>query len=74
MQAFVNCASEYVADAVENYQKGKRGWDMFVPDLPAEKYAGAAVGGAIQLTNLPAISLFGIQSCLPLTLQWQIGL
>ena len=45
--AIVNCASEYVDDVVENYQKGKRGWDMFVPDSPAEKYAGAAVGGAI---------------------------
>lgn len=34
--AIVNCASEYVDDVVENYQKGKRGWDMFVPDSPAE--------------------------------------
>ena len=45
--AAVSLAFEYVGDVVENFEKGKRGLEAFVPDSPARDYIAAAVGGFI---------------------------
>ena len=45
--AAISVAVEYVSDVVENFQKGERGLEAFVPDSPATDYVAAAAGGFI---------------------------
>ena len=45
--AAISVAVEYVSDVVENFQKGERGIEAFVPDSPVTDYVAAAAGGFI---------------------------
>ena len=45
--AAISVAVEYVSDVVENFQKGERGLEAFVPDSPATDYIAAAAGGFV---------------------------